>query len=47
MKKLTLLLMALFFSATLYGSQMFKGNVNINISGGDAFRFKCLPSFYC
>ena len=35
MKKLTLLLMVLFVTATLYGSQMFKGNVSINISGED------------
>lgn len=35
MKKLTLLLMVLFVTATLYGSQMFKGNVSINISGDD------------
>ena len=33
MKKLTLLLTALFVSATLYGGEMFNGNVSINMSG--------------
>ena len=35
MKKLTLLLTALFVSTTLYGGVMFKGNVSISMSGGD------------
>ena len=35
MKKLTLLLTALFVSATLYGGEMFKGKVSINMNGGE------------
>ena len=35
MKKLTLLLTALFVSTTLYGGVMFKGNVSISMSGDD------------